>query len=466
MKKIKIIILTVIILLFLTGFVSNALTSSNNTQQKILNNGKNKVYDLLIIAPKVFSKEIIPLVNHKNKFGVKTIVVDVEEVYQQMFWHGRDDAEKIKYFIKDAIGNWGIKYVLLVGGLKGQSPTQQWWIPVRYSYLDRNYEEYTEHKFISDLYFADIYDSDGNFSSWDDNNNGVYGEWPENQSAVDKPDLYPDVYVGRLPCRNSLQVRVAVKKIISYETGNFSDSWFKNMVVVAGDTYPDKTDYYDGEVYTQMGLDMMPGFKPVKLWASNGSLKNWMDVAKAINRGCGFIWFSGHGNPTSWATHPPNSSAWINGLKLWNIPFLVNGKKLPVCIVGSGCFNSMFNVSLFNSYWVFGLPVTHCWSEALTLKPYGGCIAVIGSTAFSYESPDINTGNGGIEWLDMHFFDQYGQHNVSVLGEIWGKTVTCFLQNFSINWSDNSSNGDALIAKNTEMWLLMGDPSLRIGGYY
>ena len=472
MKKIKIITLTTIVLLFLTTFVSNALPISNNNFQKnILDNGKNRlftdgVYDLLIITPRIFSKDVIPLVNHKNKFGVKTILVDVEDVYQQMFWHGRDDAEKIKYFIKEAIENWGIKYVLLVGGMKGQSPTKKWWIPVRYSYLDRKYETYPEHKFISDLYFADIYDSEGNFSSWDDNNNGIYGEWPENQSAVDIPDLYPDVYVGRLPCRNSFQVKAAVNKIISYETGDFSDSWFKNMVVVAGDTYPDKTDYYDGEVYTQMGLNMMPGFNPVKLWTSDGSLKNWVDVVKAINNGCGFIWFSGHGNPTSWATHPSdNSSEWISGLKLHNMPFLINGKKLPVCIVGSGCFNSMFNVSLFNSYWVFGFPVTKCWSEALTLKRYGGCIAVIGSTAFSYESPDINTGKGGIEWLDMHFFDQYGQHNVHVLGEIWGKTITCFLQNFSINWSDNSPDGTALIAKNAEMWLLMGDPSLKIGGY-
>lgn len=440
-----------------------SLTTAPTHDASIIKNNFEPKYDLLIIAPEKFAKSLKPLIDHKNRFGVNTTLETTDDIYNE--YQGRDKAEQIKYSIKDAIEKWGIKYVLLVGGKKGQLTTEEWWIPVRYSYLDRKYEKYPEHKFISDLYFADIYDSKGNFSSWDDNNNGLYGEWPENQSAIDIPDLYPDVYVGRLPCRNSYQVKTAVKKIISYETGDFSDSWFKNMVVAAGDTYPGKTDYYDGEVYTQMGLDMMPGFNPIKLWTSDGSLKNWVDVVKAINKGCGFVWFSGHGNPTTWSTHPANSSDWITGLKSWNVPFLVNGKKLPVCIVGSGCFNSMFNVSLSNRYWVFGLPVTKCWSEALTLKRHGGCIAVIGSTAFSYESPDINTGKGGIEWLDMHFFDQYGQHNIRVLGEIWGKTVTCFLQNFSINWSDNSSDGDALIAKNTQMWLLMGDPSLKIGGY-
>ncbi len=475
-KKLKITALMLILVLFSTTFSAGSLQSKNNYLKQDMVNSKDnveinnvfseEVYDLLIIAPQAFSRYILPLVHHKNKFGVKTTLVDVEDVYQQMYWHGRDKAEKIKYFIKKAIEEWGIKYVLLVGGRKNQRATETWWIPVRYSHLDRKYEHLVERKFISDLYFADIYDENGDFSSWDTNNNGMYGEWPEDKAAKDIPDLYPDVYVGRLPCRNAMEVRIMVNKIIKYEAGRCSDSWFKTMIVVAGDTYPEKTDYYDGEVYTQMGLDMMPGFHPVKLWTSDGSLKNWVDVVKAMNKGCGFIWFSGHGNPATWATHPPDdSSNWIHGLRLRNMPFLFNGKKLPVCITGSGCFNSMFNVSLGHSPRVYGLPIPRCWSWALTCKINGGSIATIGATAFSYESPDINTNQGGIEWLDMHFFGEYGLNDTDILGETWGNTIISFLQNFSIIWSDNSSDGSALIAKNVEEWLLMGDPSLKIGGY-
>jgi hypothetical protein len=238
------------------------------------------------------------------------------------------------------------------------------------------------------------------------------------------------------------------------------------MVVVAGDTYPTKTSYYDGEVYTQMGIDMMPDFNPIKLWTSDGSLKNWIDVVKVINRGCGFIWFSGHGNPSLWGTHPPDDkSTWIYGLRLRHMPFLLNGEKLPICIDGSGCFNSMFNVSLGYSPWVHGLNIPRCWSWALTRKINGGSIATIGATAFSYESPDINKGYGGIEWLDMHFFEEYGMNNTDILGEVWGKTIINFLHNYSINWNDNSSDGDAIIVKNAEQWILFGDPSLKIGGY-
>jgi hypothetical protein len=397
---------------------------------------------------------------------VKARIIDVEDVYDQMFWHGRDNAEKIKYFIKTAYEQWNITYVLLMGGRKDQAAKETWWIPVRYSYLDRQYDELNEKKFLSDLYFADIYDKNGNFSSWDTNNNGIFGEWPKDKAAIDMPDLFPDVFVGRLPCRNIRDVKIVVKKIIQYETGKKSDSWFKTMVVVAGDTYPEKTEYYDGEVYTQIGLEMMKDFRPVRLWTSDGSLKKCRDVIKALNKGCGFIWLSGHGNPAAWSTHPPNdSSTWIRGLRLRTIPFLFNGKKLPVCITGSGCFNSMFNVSLGNSPWVYGFPIPRCLSWALVRKSNGGSIATIGPTAFSYESPDINTNEGGIEWLDIHFFSEYRLNNTDILGETWGNTITNFLQNFTINWHDISSDGAALIAKNVEQWLLIGDPSLKIGGY-
>jgi len=457
-KHIVIIAIFVTILLFPNIFL---ISSSKNIENKSFSN-----FDLLIIAPKQFIKYIQPLAIHKEKYGLKTKIVDIEDVYFEMFWKGRDDAEKVKYFIKKAIEEWGIKYVLLFGGRKNQLAHETWWIPVRYSNLDRKYDYLLERKFLTDLYFADIYDSYGNFSSWDSDNDGIFGEWPENKSAEDIPDLFPDIPVGRLPCRNIFDVRRVVKKIINYESKPIDDSWFKNMVVVAGDTYPEKTDYIDGEVYTQMGLDMMPDFNPIKLWLSDGSFKNWQDVVKAINKGCGFIWFSGHGNPSTWSTHPPyDNEHWVTGLSLRHMRFLINGKKLPVCISGSGCFNSMFNVSLLNSPWVYGLPITKCWAWALVNKANGGSIATIASTAFSYEKPDIDSFRGGIEWLDMHFFGEYGLNNTEILGETWSNTITSFLNEFSINWKDASPTGDALIVKNVEEWLLIGDPSLKIGGY-
>ncbi len=452
----KIITVGIIIILF--------LVSSFNISE-LIKSDELEIYDLIIITPDSFEDILQSLVEHKNSIGIKTKLVTTEQVYDEMFWFGRDEAEKIKYFIKTAIERWGIKYVLLVGGRKDQKIDESWLIPIRYSHLERKYGDYPEGKFISDLYYADIYDENGDFSSWDDNNNGIFGEWHYNDIASDIPDLYPDISLGRLPCRNKRDVEIIVNKIINYENELASNQWFKNMLVVAGDTYTDKTEYIDGEVYTQMALDNMPGFNPVKLWTSDGTLKNSWDTVKKINLGCGFIFFSGHGNPASWATHPPyDDTIWIDGMKLRYMPFLFNKNKLPICITGSGCFNNMFNVSILNHpYSVY--PIPKCWGEGMIFNTHGGSIATIGSTAFSYESPDINSDRGGIEWLDIQFFREYGINNIHVLGECWKNTISSFLDNFSINWMDTSSDGDALIVKNVQQWLLIGDPSLKIGGF-
>lgn len=423
-------------------------------------------YDLLIITPRIFRGELLPLLRHKNRMGIRTVLVDTGEVYDQMFWQGKDEAEKVKYFIKAAIEHWGVRYVLLVGGRSNQGKIEKYWVPVRYSSLNRPYESYPESEFLSDLYFADIYDENGSFSSWDDNGNGLYGEWPIGEGAVDHPDLIPDVSLGRLPCLNRYELRIVVRNIILYETLGCADSWFKTMVVVAGDTYPGRTPYYDGEVYTQQGLDLMTGFRPVKLWTSDGSLKRWMNVVTAINKGCGFLWMSGHGNPKSWSTHPPDDNdTWIYGLRMRSLPFLRNRLKLPICITGSGCFNNMFNISLSSTRWVWGFRTPYCIGWALMIQRNGGSIATIGATAFSYESPDINLGYGGIEWLDRQFFAEYSLNHTDILGDTWSRSVTAVVKACPINWSDSTIDGSAIIAKNIEQWVLFGDPSLKIGGY-
>ena len=463
----KLLVINLIFLLVLTSHTTSASLNESYLPEQITSQSTyDGGFDLLIIAPERFAGPLHKLVDHKEKVGISTKMVTLDQVYEEMLLQGRDKPEKIKYFIKESIETWGIKYVLLVGGRKGQlSLSEKWWLPVRYSHIeDRRYPEFTETQFISDLYFADIYDEHGEFSSWDTNDNGVFGEWLDGDSADDIIDLLPDVYVGRLPCRNVLEVRAVVRKIISYETKTSGEEWFNRMVVVAGDTYPNKNDYNEGEQYTQMALDMMPGFDPVRLWASDGSLKSWVNVVKAVNKGCGFLYFSGHGSPTKWATYRPDDKKSILGLAVSQMMFLRNGEKLPITVVG-GCHNSMFNSSIFLSSWSGILPSLKCWSWALTKKINGGSIATIGPTGFSYGPTDISSGEGGSDWLDMHFFGEYGLNGNDILGEIWGKTIIAFLQNFSIEWNEKAPGDMAFNAKNVEQWVLLGDPSLKVGGY-
>ncbi|RLF47173.1 MAG: peptidase C25, partial [Thermoplasmata archaeon] len=181
---------------------------------------KKDTYELVIIAPQKFSSELQPLVDHKISHGVSTRLETTEEIYAQ--YGGVDEPEKIKYFIKDAVEQWGTKYVMLVGGLKStfyakprdnaNSGVTGWYVPVRYSNLVSG-----EPGYPCDMYYADIYKEGGEFDNWDSNGNGIFAEWTdETGQPEDVLDLYPDVAVGRLACRNIQEVRDVVNKIITY----------------------------------------------------------------------------------------------------------------------------------------------------------------------------------------------------------------------------------------------------------
>ena len=446
-------------------------------------NGNNvtyeESYDLLIICPQQFYDPLIPFQWHKEQYGIKTIIVTLDEIYGSKYFpcQGRDDAEKVKYFIKDAYDNWHIKYVLLVGGRK-PGLKEKWWMPVRYVHLDD--KSNWETRYLSDLYFADIYDANGNFSSWDNNGNGIYGEW-KGSRAEDAPiDLFPDVYVGRWAARNAFEVEIMVSKTIEYETTAYGAEWFKRFVCIAGDTYPEVLNSswkgYEGEEGTQRAIDWMPGFEPIKLWTSLGTFTGPEDVINAISEGCGFVFFDGHGSPMSWATHAPNSTEWVDGLTVWQIPKLKNEGMYPVCVVG-GCHNSQFNISVFNLLKIYegidewigyiwkGETAPACWSWWMTRKVDGGSIATLGYSGLGYTKEDKGFTGEASEWLDTHFFWEYGMNGTDILGEIWGKVIAGYLRTYPIDWSSPAGSYTCLDAKTAQEWILLGDPSLKIGGY-
>jgi len=56
--------------------------------------------------------------------------------------------------------------------------------------------------------------------------------------------MTPDVFVGRIACRNSREVKTVVNKIITYETTSIKESdWFNTMTVVSGDGFLDQQDW-------------------------------------------------------------------------------------------------------------------------------------------------------------------------------------------------------------------------------
>lgn len=427
-------------------------------------------YDLLIITPDIFKDELESLVEHKNAHGINTILVPLSTVYDQMFWNGKDNPEKIKYFIKQAKDNWNITYVLLVGDYKK--------LPIRYVYNNEP-SDYEEPRYISDLYYADIYNEYGEFSSWNSNNNEYFGEWIGSSAQDKNIDLRPDVYLGRLACRNKNEVVVMVQKIIHYETETYNQEWFNRFVVVAGDTYPPgqypfDTSAFEGEENTLNAIENMSGFNAIKLWASTGAFQGPYDVMNAINQGCGIMFFDGHASPIAWGTHPPEiekNGTWLWGLKNYHIPLLHNGYKLPVIVAGA-CHNAQFDVTPFNLLkYLQGKKVhpgewaVECWAWKLVSHNLGGAIAVFSNTGLGMSKEDKISGEGAGDFMDLQFFVEYGSNNSIYLGEIWANAINRYINKYPVDWNNPAGSDDAIDAKTVQEWTLLGDPSLRVGGY-
>jgi hypothetical protein len=456
--------------------------------------------DLVIISPLIFVSPLERLAEHKNDIGIRTKIITLGDIYCN--YPGNDRPEQIKYFIKDAMEKWGTTYVLLVGGLKSHligkprddinSGIRDWYLPVRYTNLWDSDSVY-DPGFISDLYYADVYDGNGSFCDWDSGGDGVYGGWSKpaplntQEYPTDLIDFYPDIYLGRLPCRNLIEVNIIVNKIINYEKSSADPSWFKRMVVIAGDPYDDLgTNYIEGELISQRALSYMSGFAQRKLFASNRETNpdftpETQNIVREINEGCGFLFLDGHGTPFWWNTYWPGEfDALIQngGITVYQLSQLKNKNKLPICIIG-GCHNNQFNVSvLFSLFdlknkhfmWSNGVPIPECIGWSLTVKPNGGAIATIGNTALGYEAGgEVGDLNGDtlnepdcVEalcgYLESQFFKGYGVHHIDILGKNWGNAIDEYLNVYP--GMENLSD-----AKVIEQWVLFGDPSLKIGGY-
>jgi hypothetical protein len=446
-------------------------------------------YQLVIIAPKTFSSGLQKLVDHKIAYGINTTLMTTEDIYAQ--YTGYDKPEQIKNFIKYALDTWNTQYVLLVGGMKGylfgnggrddaNQGSKNWYVPVRYTNLDEGGSEH-DPGYISDLYYADIYDSYGNFSSWDSNNDHIYARWYGTQKDI--IDLYPDLSVARLPCRNTYELKTMVNKIIAYESTPADPSWFNKIVLVGGDSFDDRpqgSNMLEGEVSTSFVYNesMATTFTDVDLFASNRNISNDLtptptNLIREISAGCGFLYFDGHGSPDSWNTHWFDAFTWgkgktPGGLEIYQMPKLKNGNKLPVCVVG-GCHNSMFNVSFFwtfqnNSHtWTYRLPIPRCWSEWMVAKNNGGAIACMGNTGLGYGlvgsingTPACYQGLGG--YVERTFFQSYNESTSKILGDAWTGAITKYLQ----VWPGMQDQADC---KTVEEWIVLGDPSLKIAGY-
>jgi len=418
---------------------------------------KSDDYDMIIISPEIFSSEIQLLINHKNNVGIQTFLKTTEQIYQE--FPGSDMPEQIKYFIKAALENLGISYVLFIGDVN--------LLPIRKTSIRM---DLPIDDAITDLYYADIFNSNGNFSSWDSNGNGVFGEFKlENfMPPGDIIDLYPDIMTGRIPCSNNDQLSIIIDKIITYETETYGESWFNRLILMGGDTFP-YDNKNEGEIVTNIIASEMEefGYIPKKLFTSLDTFRPRI-INEEITEGAGFVSYSGHGYEQGFGTSPPQNDRRIEYFS----PYLIgmnNKDRLPIIFLDA-CSTTKLDFTIHDlKEWyptpfvmllsiLYDIPYDSdslypCFSWELLKKQNGGSIATMGSTRVAFLGMSMDGEVvGGIAFLNIKFFEAYNDGNT--LGPLFNSAINSYIN--SAGWREPIT---------PQEFILLGDPSLKIGGY-
>jgi uncharacterized membrane protein len=305
----------------------------------------------------------------------------------------------------------------------------------------------------SDIYFGDVYGPGSQFSSWDDNGDDIFGQWLGGMSgwAMDDPDYHLDVYIGRLPGSDGVEIGVMVDKIVTYENGTDWD-WFFKAGLAAVDPFInnpyDPNDVPESEVSLDLIGDLLQpkGFALTKMYETQGTLSPTA-VNNAINGGLGIMMFSGHGSYTAWGSE----TALYYDTSY--IPNLNNGIMLPIGSQ-SACLTGGFDNEDTTHHPNPG--VGDAMAERFVKKHEGGFITDVASTRIAWVAVGEWFPYYGMGYLHRMYAKAIADGQMTP-GKMLNKARNDYITQFG-------TTGGAGDYKHMAEVNLFGDPSLAFGG--
>ena len=160
-------------------------------------------------------------VDWKNQKGLPSRIVSIENILSST--EGVDPPEKLRNYLINAHEQ-GVRWVLMGG--------DEDIIPIRYLYAgnaDSTMPPAAAMQ-IGDIYYSDL------TGNWDADSDGVWGE-----TVHDQRDIYPEIYVGRVPVRNAAEAAIWSDKAVTYEKnpGAGDYSYLDKALVICADEMRD-----------------------------------------------------------------------------------------------------------------------------------------------------------------------------------------------------------------------------------
>lgn len=254
-------------------------------------------------------------------------------------------------------------------------------------------------------------------------------------------DMFPEMYYGRLPAQDTVQLKAMLDKILMYETYAFpDDSFLDDVTLIAGAdaTWNPRVGQPTVNYGTENYFNTANGFVNVYAY-----LTSYTGCYATDKIGVSLINYTAHCSQTSWYSPSLTAST---------VSTLTNEGKYPVAI-GNCCTSGDFSIST-------------CIGEAFVRNPNGGAIGYLGSVPDTYwwedfywavgahdpvynEYPSVDS--SGIGAYDAPFLESYQTLDALV-----------FAGNMTVTEAHNQQYaGDISSLYYWEAYHCLGDPSLQ-----
>ncbi len=360
--------------------------------------------DFYIITDSTFvGEELNAYVEFKRATGISTELVSYQDIIDA-FGFGFNDPLAIQRFLKSQNVNPNSTSVLLVGGHT-------------YDYLNRT--EQSSVSFIPSVYRP----------------NSVIQFSPTDTPIVDlDDDGLADLSVGRWPVRTHEQLKVIIDKSIAWANGeglannssvlliaesddSNNNISFSNQLDRIASRYNDQSSSYPGywsNITRTYAADFADAVKPIA--------DQRAAISQSINEGNAMTIYSGHGSPTSWSFKRLLDVNGINGLEENNNANIV----IPLACYTT-YFETISNESLANK---------------LLFKPDSGAVMVVGAATL---------GDYAVNGKMINRIMKYQAKEGASMGQAVEKA--------------KRSLGAKKVPQ-TNLWTLLGDPTLKFNSGY
>lgn len=330
--------------------------------------------DYIIITDTQFIPDVQPLVNLREQQGMRTKVVDVQNIYDE-FNHGILNPHAIREFLNYAYHNWqspAPTYVFLVGDAHYDVKNKINFVPTIPVQIPGYGASASDHQFVT----------------------------------FRGTDSFPDMLIGRIPSANRVESRIFVERTINYETTAQVGPWHKRLLMLAGSDwrFHSQTDRLIEHRELNAKYETKPIYAPATAEPTfDDRVRSPVarQVINGFNDGASLVNYIGHGGGARWASL---------GMLTLEDPEknLTNISQLPF-VISMTCYTGEFDGN------------RRCLAEALLHSQNGGAVAVIGGTSIGLLDGDY--------YLNQEIFRVIFEENAEHFGAILAEAKTQFLIN-------------------------------------